>query len=262
MGAPRRRSWRCWRAWATPVPDWRLSLVAASEGPFVDRARALGVDVAVLPFPARLAAVGEWAAGSSAAAACGLRLRASWRRPPPSATRGDCAASSPDGLPDIVQSNGVKMHLLATWVAPRAAAVVWHVHDYVGTRAFTSRALRWMARSCDAVVANSDSVARRSRAGAGCARAGAPGVERRGPGAVLEPGPCARPRPSGRAAARRRGRDACRSGGHLRALEGPRDLPAGARHAAPYACGVRGYVVGGPVYATDASQVSLDELRR
>ena len=62
-------------------PDWRLSVVAASDGPLIDRVRALGVIVTVLPFPARLARVGEWAAGTSGlrqlrlAAAC---LAAAW----------------------------------------------------------------------------------------------------------------------------------------------------------------------------------------
>ena len=32
-------------------PSWRLGLIAASDGPLVARARALGVDVRVLPFP-------------------------------------------------------------------------------------------------------------------------------------------------------------------------------------------------------------------
>ena len=82
----------------------------------------------------------RWSVACALAASCliaaGAALGYAWR------LRRVVASSAPD----IVQSNGVKMHLLAAWVAPRAAAVVWHVHDYVGTRAVTSRALRWMAR--------------------------------------------------------------------------------------------------------------------
>ncbi|MGH9331953.1 MAG: glycosyltransferase family 4 protein, partial [Vicinamibacterales bacterium] len=40
-------------------PAWRLSVIAPADGPFVDRARALGVDARVLPFPRALARVGE-----------------------------------------------------------------------------------------------------------------------------------------------------------------------------------------------------------
>jgi glycosyltransferase involved in cell wall biosynthesis len=241
-------------------PDWRLSVVAASDGPFVDRARALGVDVAVLPFPARLAAVGEWGAGASLARrvtlaiscliAAGVTLGYAWRLRRIVASR----------APDIVQSNGVKMHLLATWVAPRAAAVVWHVHDYVGTRALTSRALRWMARSCDAVVANSDSVRadleRVLRARVPVHRVwNAVDLDRfsdQGPALDLD-------RLSGLPPA---ADDVTRVGlvatyarwkGHAIFLRALAMLPA--------TLPVRGYVVGGPVYTTGASQVSIEELR-
>ena len=57
------------------------------------------------------------------------------------------------------------MHVLAAWAAGSGRVarcrprVVWHVHDYVGTRPATARFLRWSVRHCDAVVANSASVA-------------------------------------------------------------------------------------------------------
>jgi glycosyltransferase involved in cell wall biosynthesis len=241
-------------------PDWRLSLVAASEGPLVDRARALGVAATVVPFPARLARVGEWAAGTSAwgrvrlAAAC---LAAAWdaygymRR---------LRRVVAEQAPDIVQSNGVKMHLLSAWVAPRGAAVVWHVHDYVSRRAVTSRALRLMAGWCAAVVANSDSVARDLEPVLGRRVRiyrvwNAVDLERYshvGPTLDLD-------RLAGLPAAAggvtRVGLVAtfARWKGHaafLRALS-----------LLPETLGVRGYIVGGPVYATGSSQVSLDELQ-
>lgn len=241
-------------------PDWRLSLVAASEGPLVDRARALGVAATVVPFPARLARVGEWAAGTSArgrvrlAAAC---LAAAWdalgymRR---------LRRVVAEQAPDIVQSNGVKMHLLSAWVAPRSAAVVWHVHDYVSRRAVTSRALRIMAGWCAAVVANSDSVARDLEHVLGRRVRiyrvwNAVDLERYshvGPTLDLD-------RLAGLPAAAggvtRVGLVAtfARWKGHaafLRALS-----------LLPETLGVRGYIVGGPVYATGSSQVSLDELQ-
>ena len=241
-------------------PDWRLSLVAASEGPLVDRARALGVAATVVPFPARLAGVGEWAAGTSArgrvrlAAAC---LAAAWdafgymRR---------LRRVVAEQAPDIVQSNGIKMHLLSAWVAPRGAAVVWHVHDYVSRRAVTSRALRIMAGWCAAVVANSDSVARDLEHVLGRRVRiyrvwNAVDLERYshlGPTLDLD-------RLAGLPAAAggvtRVGLVAtfARWKGHaafLRALS-----------LLPETLGVRGYIVGGPVYATGSSQVSLDELQ-
>lgn len=241
-------------------PEWQLHVIAASEGVLVDRLRALGVAVTVLPFPPRLARVGEWGTGSS----WWSRVRLLWT----------ClgAVGAAVGYvrrlrrvvasmgPDIVQSNGVKMHLLATWVAPRGAAVVWHVHDYVGRRALSARLLRWMAGSCRAALANSDSVARdltvALRGRVPVYRVwNAVDVERfSGAGPTLDLDGLAGLSPSGPGVTRV-GLVAtfARWKGHatfLRALALlPRSLP------------VRGYIVGGPVYATDASQVSLEELQ-
>ena len=83
---------------------------------------------------------------------------------------------------------------------PRRPRVVWHVHDYVGTRPATARFLRWSVRHCDAVVANSRAsprtCTRRSSVGAG--RRGA----QRGRPAALHPvGRAARSRSAGGTAA-------------------------------------------------------------
>jgi glycosyltransferase involved in cell wall biosynthesis len=241
-------------------PDWSLSVVAASDGPFVDRARALGASVAVAPFPLRLSALGEWASAGSVWArlsffwACLLALPATvayvrrLRRVVATLT------------PDIVQSNGAKMHLVAGWVTPPAAAVVWHVHDYVGRRALTSRLLRRLARRCSAVFANSASVAEDLRHVLGGAVPIYPvwnavdltRFAREGPALNLDQLAGLPPAQPG---AVRVGLVAtfARWKGHATFLRALGALPA--------ALGVRGYVVGGPVYATHASQVTLAELK-
>ena len=95
-------------------PGWQLSVVAASEGPLVDRARAQGVAVTVVPFPKRLAQVGEWAAGTSVwsrmrlAVSC---LTASWGA---FGYLRQLRRVVAEQAPDIVHSNGVKMHLFSS----------------------------------------------------------------------------------------------------------------------------------------------------
>ena len=241
-------------------PDWRLSVVAASEGPLVDRARALGVVTTVVPFPARLAQVGEWAARTSfrdrvrLAASCAtaawgalgyvLRLR----------------RAVADHAPDIVQSNGVKMHLLSSLAAPTGSAVVWHVHDYISGRTVTSRALRVMAGRCGAVVANSDSVAqdlqhvlgRRVRIHRVWNAVDLERYSHVGPALDLDrlsglPAPADGVTRVGLVATFARWK------GHAAFLH--------ALSLLPETLGVRGYIVGGPVYTTGASQVSLEELQ-
>ena len=241
-------------------PAWSLGLVVAAEGPLVERVRALGLPVTVLPFPASLARLGDWslgrgladrlrmlaALGAAAVPAAGYawRLRRLVRRE----------------QPDVVHANGLKMHVLGAWVRPRGTALLWHIHDYISRRPLTARLLRQRAGACAAIVANSQSVA----ADAGRAIGPGPVVH-----AVWNAVDLSRFSPSGAAA-------------DLDALAGLPPAPAGvvrvglvatfARwkgHATflealshlPESLPVRGYVIGGPVYETAGSQVSVDELR-
>src|SRR4030095_13353464 len=61
--------------------------------------------------------------------------------------------------PDVVHANGLKMHVLGAWTRPRGTALLWHIHDYVSRRLLAARVRRQRAGSCDAIVANSKSVA-------------------------------------------------------------------------------------------------------
>jgi glycosyltransferase involved in cell wall biosynthesis len=145
-------------------PSWPLHLVAATAGPLIASAGDLGVSTSVLPFPAALARLGEHGAttdrrrmrfamnvGRAAAsvAAYGARLRREIRRVGP----------------DVIHSNGLKMHVLAAWVGNRP--LVWHLHDYIVPRPFTAQLLRWSARRCAIVIANSTSVADDARVAIG-----------------------------------------------------------------------------------------------
>jgi glycosyltransferase involved in cell wall biosynthesis len=143
-------------------PDWGLATIAASNGPLVLKAAAYG-DAAAMPFPNALARLGEWGARGSVLTR--LRLGA-----------GLVAASAPalsyarhlqrrllDFHPDIIHSNGLKMHLLGARVRPSDARLVWHLHDYPAARRVTARLLVSQAERCDALLANSGSVAAEAR---------------------------------------------------------------------------------------------------
>ncbi|HEX6910328.1 MAG TPA: glycosyltransferase, partial [Longimicrobium sp.] len=135
-------------------PAWRLMLVAAEDGPLVEHARALGVDARVLPFPPALAGLGD-------AGAEGRVLRRGMARAAPgSAVYAMRLRRLLRGLaPDVVHTNGFKMHLLGAWAAPRDARVVWHLHDFVSPRRVMAGLLRRSARRAAAAVAVSRAVA-------------------------------------------------------------------------------------------------------
>ena len=135
-------------------PDWRLSVVSGADGALIANAKALGAGARVLPYGDALARLGEARSGGRlAAAALAMEYVSS------------LSSLIDDLRPDVIHTHGLKMHILAAWAAGSSRItrggprIVWHVHDYVGTRPATARLLRWSLRHCDAIVTNSSSVA-------------------------------------------------------------------------------------------------------
>ena len=140
-------------------PSWKLHLVVASHGPLAMRAAALGAAVTVLPFPTRLARMGETGTNESvfgrARVLAGLCLAA----PETNAYAARLRRVVSEFSPDVLHTNGLKMHLLGVRCAG-SAALIWHLHDYVSSRPTTSHLLNRSARRCRLAIANSVSVAR------------------------------------------------------------------------------------------------------
>jgi glycosyltransferase involved in cell wall biosynthesis len=245
------------------APDWTLGLLASGDGPLLAEAESLGVETQVAPFPPALARLGDAALN---------RARHRWLR------RGmllkNLSLAGPQVLfyrrrlravleafrPDIVHSNGFKMHVLGAQACPSGVPLVWHIRDYVGRRQVMARLLRWHMGRCAAIVTNSRSAAEDVRRVCGPEanifpvynaidlQRFAPEGEQLDLDALAGLAPC--------------GPETARVGllgtlarwkGHetfLRALALlPPDLPA------------RGYVVGGALYQTEGSQLNLEDLR-
>ena len=240
-------------------PAWELSMIAASNGPLLGKAAAFA-QVSAVPFPKALARLGEWGARRSTAAR--LQLGA-----------GLIAASAPaisyarrlhtelrERNPHIIHSNGLKMHLLGARARPGRAKLVWHLHDYPAARRLTARLLASQAHRCDVMLANSESVAVEARQ---CFGRKVPvhtvhnsvdltRFNPAGPRADLDTLAGVAPLAPG---GLRVGLVAtfARWKGHgvfLDALARLRDLP-----------NLRGYIIGGSIYDTDASQFSTAQLR-
>jgi glycosyltransferase involved in cell wall biosynthesis len=140
------------------APSWPLHLLAASEGPLLERVRALGVTAEVLPFPPSIARLGEHGAAAFGSA---IRFGAQVALASPALVRYLAALGRAieHFNPAVVHTNGLKMHLLAARAA-HGRALVWHLHDYLGSRPTTTRLLRSEHGRASAIVANSESVAR------------------------------------------------------------------------------------------------------
>lgn len=237
-------------------PSWELWLVLGEDGPLAGIARNLGVKVVVMPFPAALARLGDsgrgpaWLGLLRSAVATGVYTRglARWLK---------------SVEPDIIHTNGLKMHLLGAWARPRRSSLIWHIHDYVSLRGLMRRLLYPFRRACSAAIVNSHSVAQ--------------DLERVLPGLRITPIYNAidleRFSPHGR----RLDLDAkaglppaepgtlrvgliatfARWKGHKVFLDALSRLAGKMSEKMP----VRGYIIGGAIYQTAGSQWSPDELR-
>lgn len=239
-------------------PSWSMSLLAPAAGPLVDHAAMLGVQAGVVPFGAMLSRVGESNTGTVPGRAR-LAVRLGGAALPAVRYVGRLRSTIRELEPDIIHTHGIKVHMLGAWANPGSAAVVWHLHDYVGRRAATAPLLRRCLNRCRAIVANSRSVADDARAVLG------PRVP---VDTVLNAVDLDRYRPDGPrldldalAGLARPATPVLRIGllatfsrwkGHLTFLE------AFARLGHQSA---RAYVIGGPVYRTVDSQYGVAELR-
>ena len=244
-------------------PGWELRVLALADGPLLERVRSrLGPGAAaVLPVPEALRKVGEaggWMAkvraglaGAGVVRALRRELRA-WR-------------------PDLVHSNGMKTHLLAGVALrlprpggfPRGLPLVWHFHDYPGTRRAVLPLLRGLARRCDGALAVSESVAGDVRRVFGgtfptCMTHNAVDLERFTPeGPALDLDGLAGLPPAAPGTVRV---GLVATFAHWKGHETFLRAAASVLRESP-APPVRFYVVGGPIYATAGSQRTGDELR-
>lgn len=132
------------------------------DGPLGHRVQDAGAACAIVRMPTPLARLGEWSAinegwSASAQVALGLRLCESAAVLPGYESRLRRAISA--FQPDLIHTNGFKAHVLGARLKQRHQPLVWHLHEYVSRRKLSRWLLgRYMTR-CDAVIANSASVA-------------------------------------------------------------------------------------------------------
>jgi glycosyltransferase involved in cell wall biosynthesis len=134
-----------------------VAVIALGPGPLREYAARAGATFDVCPPPHVLAALGD-AGRSAPAAAFGLARAA---LPAVAYLRGFRRAVR-ERRPDVVHSHGIKTHVLAALGAP-GAPVIWHLHDYIGARAMSSRLLRRLSGRIARAVAVSRSVAEDAR---------------------------------------------------------------------------------------------------
>ncbi len=143
-------------------PNWHLNLIAGAEGPLIERAKELGIRANAIPFPRSLARLGDWgAAASNGNQLKRLALAGGFGRAgvPGVAYLHRLRRAIAQCAPDVIHTNGFKMHILGAWARPADCPLIWHIRDYVRARPVMSRLIRANAHRCTAAVVNSKSVA-------------------------------------------------------------------------------------------------------
>lgn len=236
-------------------PRLELELLLGAAGPLGERAALEGAGVRVLPLPDGLASLGD-----SGARGLGATLaRGVLALPSGLAYAREARRALLEHGPDLVHTNSLKTHLLAAALVGDRVPVVWHMRDFPGERALASRLLALVAGRASACVAISEAV--RADLLRVCPSLptrvvlNAIDLERfspEGPRLDLDAQAGLPPAEPGAARVgvvagfgRWKGQDL-----FLQALA---RLPQG---APPW----RGYVVGGPLYRTEGSQFSREEL--
>jgi glycosyltransferase involved in cell wall biosynthesis len=245
----------------TVRPDWTLNLIASAEGPLLARAAELKVASTPLTFPRSLARLGEWGRRRTASGRMRLGAEIGAAAMPTVRYAARLKRVLAEINPDIVHTNGLKMHLLGARLHAPHARVVWHLHDYPAARPLTAKLLLREAHRCAAILANSDSVASEAREMFGSwprvhTLYNAVDLARFSPrGPMLDLDALAHVSP-GVPGTLRIGLVAtfARWKGHDVFLDAVARLRA--RHR------VRAYVIGAPIYTTTGSQFTLDELKQ
>lgn len=148
-------------------PEWKLDLIVSGDGPLAAKARALGVETVVLPFPPSLARIGDASvagpAGPARPPGQGMsQARLLARLLFASAGIANYARKLRKELrrlePAVIHTNGFKMHILGALAKPASVPLVWHIHDYLSSRPFMVRLMKLLYKRCSIVLANSNSV--------------------------------------------------------------------------------------------------------
>lgn len=125
-------------------PGIEKVMVCGSDGPLVGQLQNENVTVEILAFPKMLAALGDSSAGGSRLGMLRVILKLIISIPAMLIYVIRLRRNVDRHKPDIVHVLGLKMQLLSLAAVPRRTPIVWNVQDYIGQRAVVCRAMKMM----------------------------------------------------------------------------------------------------------------------
>ncbi|MDM9383292.1 glycosyltransferase family 4 protein [Chlorogloeopsis sp. ULAP01] len=147
-------------------PDIQLHLIVGTEGPMIEAAQKLGVQVQLLALPAGVNLLGDsiFKGKNKVLVSLISLLRIIEILPAVSKYLWKFRQFLRELKPDLIHSNGIKAHLLVALARVRDVPVVWHIQDFYGSRPFMAQVLQWMSASSNLGIAISQAIAQDARA--------------------------------------------------------------------------------------------------
>jgi glycosyltransferase involved in cell wall biosynthesis len=143
-------------------PPIGISVILGDCGLLEQELNALDASTLVVPMPKAVALIGDAGAGGPAGTGVNpwrVMMRLVAAGPAIGLYLRRLGAAIDSMAPDLIHSNGFKMHLLSSWAAPRKVPVIWHLHDFLSLRPLMRRFSKLTLHRCSGIVATSQSVA-------------------------------------------------------------------------------------------------------
>lgn len=143
-----------------------IYLIVGTEGLLVEQAQKLGVQVTVLKLPQAFNQLGDSAfkQGNRVIAISLLALRSLGILPSLIQYIKKLKQILKQIQPDLIHSNGIKTHLLTILTKPKTVPLIWHIHDFYGSRPLMAKLLRWTSDRAQFGIAISQAVAEDAKA--------------------------------------------------------------------------------------------------
>jgi glycosyltransferase involved in cell wall biosynthesis len=135
-------------------------LITATDGPIVAELNRLGIKILLLKLPSKIAQLGDSGLKGENNRLVGILSFARnvsllgefisyWQQ---------LKRSISQVNPDVIHSNGMKTHLLAASLGI-STPIVWHLHDFIGSRVLVKQLLKLFVNRASAAIAISQSIA-------------------------------------------------------------------------------------------------------
>ena len=150
----------------TASPSQELHLILGTDGPLVESAQRLGVQVKVLKLPDQASQLGDSAlkGNSRVTAVLMVLFQIATTLPAIAQYLVEFRRTIREIDPDLIHSNGIKTHLLTSLAGIKGIPIVWHIHDFYGSRPLIARVLRLMSDKAAIAIAISSAVAQDAKA--------------------------------------------------------------------------------------------------